>query len=378
MGGETSIRIWEVARDSPNGVCLENTVQRVESGDIVLLRGALQRIGLWEEIRETLWRAIDEAVGSAMTARLREIGLGLMHESMTGEQIKRCNEAAHWRLNSITGHYLPKLVREAVGYRGPGFYDQNCVIRFYVPAAFHKSNREVLETRPGYTKPQGPHMDTWFGHATSGLNLWMAIEPVRRGNGLAIFPARWRSEVPHDERFRPLREQLFGEPVTFEMDPGDMLLFHGEHLHSSELNSTRWTRVALTDRFSLRTPEIVSETTTAQWSELPSANLPQHTSPLEDMGRSYSVSEFRSVYTSPTGGGSVRALDDSWCEVTVNGVRRIVSRICTHEGGDLSRGYVENGRVYCPWHQMSFDPTTGRPACDGLAPLRVRIDPSLE
>lgn len=371
MSNVNSIRIWDVEADAITGVFLDDAVQRIATGDILLVRRGLQRAGLWEEIELTLWEAIAEALGQDRMACLRKTGLGSMHLLLTGEQIKRCNEAAHRRFNSIARSYVPKLVRDVVGYRGPGFYDQNSVIRFYVPVGFHRANREVLETRPGYTKPQGPHVDTWFGHATSGLNLWMAIGPVRRGNGLALFPQKWLGQIPHDGQYRPVAGQHFGSPVTFDMDPGDLLFFHGEHLHSSELNSTSQTRVALTNRFSLSSPRVVSETTTAQWLELPASNPAQKTMQVADMARSYSVEEFRGNYTSTSGEGTIIPLNDRWCRVTICGVRRIVSRICPHEGGDLSEGYVQNGRIHCPWHHMSFDPATGQAACDGIASLRI-------
>ena len=376
MSQVNSIRIWDVQADAAIGVVMDDAVERIVSGDILLMRRGLQRAGLWEDIEGTLWGAMEEALGRDMMVRLRETGLGSMHLLLTGDQIKRCNEAAHQRFNSIAGSYVPRLVREAVGYRGPGFYDQNSVIRFYVPAAFHRSNREVLEARPGYTKPQGPHVDTWFGHATSGLNLWMAIGPVRRGNGLALFPDKWLGSIPHDGYYRPVAGQHFGSPVTFEMDPGDLLFFHGEHLHSSELNSTSQTRVVLTNRFSLCSPKVVSETTTAQWLELPASNPAQKTVQVADTARSYSVEDFRRTYAPASGEGTINPLNDRWCQVTVRGARRIVSRICPHEGGDLSEGYVQNGRIHCPWHHMSFDPTTGQAACDGISPLRVRTDPA--
>ena len=371
MNDVDDIRIWEIPGESPTGACPEDTVQRVESGDIVLVRRALSGAGLWEEIERTLWDALEEALGHDLQARLRKVGLASMHESLTGDQIKRCNEVAHSRFNSITKSYVPRLVREVAGYRGAGFYDANSVVRFFVPIAFHQSNREALETRPGYTKPQGPHVDTWFGHSTAGLNLWMAIGPVRRGNGLALFPAKWRLDIPHDGSYRPVRGQRFGTPVSFEMDPGDLLFFHGEHLHSSQLNVTSFTRVALTNRFSLYRPRVVSETTTAQWSELPASNPTQNAMRLQDTARSYSLEAFRREYAPASGDGTVKAIDDRWCEVTVNGARRIVGRICPHEGGDLSEGYVENGRIHCPWHHMSFDPATGEPACNGIARLPI-------
>jgi nitrite reductase/ring-hydroxylating ferredoxin subunit len=32
---------------------------------------------------------------------------------------------------------------------------------------------------------------------------------------------------------------------------------------------------------------------------------------------------------------------------------------CPHAGGPLAEGYVDDGRVTCPWHAWSFDLRTG-------------------
>lgn len=367
------IRIWEV----PAGVLrgrtrLSNLVEYVNAGDVVLLRNGLQDTGLWNHISGTMWKSVADAIGGPLTARLRKAGLVRMHELLTGEEIKRCNEAAHLRFNKSSAKYVPGLVRDAAGYSGAGYYDGNAVIRFYTPAAFHMANREVMEIRPGYTKPQAPHVDTWFGHATAGLNVWMAIEPVQRGHGMAIFTDKWGTEAPHDGNFRPVREQHYGKPVTFEMAPGDVLFFHGEHLHSSELNSTASTRVVLTNRFSIIRPRILSATTMAEWTELPRAEPAAHPVALEDVARAISPEEFRSHYTDGAQCGTVRALDDRWCEVNVGSHSEVVARICPHEGGDLSMGYVQNGRLHCPWHHLSFDPATGESSCKGIPRLRKR------
>lgn len=42
--------------------------------------------------------------------------------------------------------------------------------------------------------------------------------------------------------------------MRFEMEPGDILLFAGDHLHSSEPNTTDETRYVLTKRLSLGAP----------------------------------------------------------------------------------------------------------------------------
>ncbi|MCE7737448.1 MAG: Rieske 2Fe-2S domain-containing protein [Candidatus Heimdallarchaeota archaeon] len=34
---------------------------------------------------------------------------------------------------------------------------------------------------------------------------------------------------------------------------------------------------------------------------------------------------------------------------------------CSHQGGPLGDGYIENGYVMCPWHAYEFDPVDGKP-----------------
>lgn len=51
---------------------------------------------------------------------------------------------------------------------------------------------------------------------------------------------------------------------------------------------------------------------------------------------------------------------------------------CTHRGGPLAEGAIEQGEVVCPWHGAHFDLVTGRPACRPASvevntyPVRVR------
>jgi len=47
------------------------------------------------------------------------------------------------------------------------------------------------------------------------------------------------------------------------------------------------------------------------------------------------------------------------CVVKVNGAIAVLDGVCPHEGGPLGEGFVEDGRVVCPWHAYAFDPRTG-------------------
>ena len=44
----------------------------------------------------------------------------------------------------------------------------------------------------------------------------------------------------------------------------------------------------------------------------------------------------------------------------VNGSFYAIGNICTHAGGDLSKGTLEDNIVTCPKHKSKFDVTTGK------------------
>jgi nitrite reductase (NADH) small subunit len=43
----------------------------------------------------------------------------------------------------------------------------------------------------------------------------------------------------------------------------------------------------------------------------------------------------------------------------VNGTFHALANRCPHRGGPLGQGFVDGSRVSCPWHNWTFDVTTG-------------------
>jgi nitrite reductase/ring-hydroxylating ferredoxin subunit len=62
----------------------------------------------------------------------------------------------------------------------------------------------------------------------------------------------------------------------------------------------------------------------------------------------------------------------------VSGECRALGAICTHEGGPLYEGEIEDGAVTCPWHGSMFDLQTGEavapPAEEGVPVYDVRVE----
>lgn len=53
-----------------------------------------------------------------------------------------------------------------------------------------------------------------------------------------------------------------------------------------------------------------------------------------------------------------------------------ISDLCPHAGGPLSEGFIENGRITCPWHGWSFDlnPENVEPPNDMICKYRVHVE----
>jgi NADPH-dependent 2,4-dienoyl-CoA reductase/sulfur reductase-like enzyme/nitrite reductase/ring-hydroxylating ferredoxin subunit len=69
--------------------------------------------------------------------------------------------------------------------------------------------------------------------------------------------------------------------------------------------------------------------------------------------------------------------DDPVIIVRDRGRLRAVGAKCTHYGGPLADGVIDDGAIHCPWHHACFDLATGRargPALDAIACFDVTLE----
>jgi len=64
--------------------------------------------------------------------------------------------------------------------------------------------------------------------------------------------------------------------------------------------------------------------------------------------------------------------------ICLGGKLYAIANGCTHRGGPLNEGELENGWVVCPWHGGKFDVVTGKvvspPPMRDVASFEVRIE----
>jgi NAD(P)H-dependent nitrite reductase small subunit len=49
------------------------------------------------------------------------------------------------------------------------------------------------------------------------------------------------------------------------------------------------------------------------------------------------------------------------------------SDMCPHRGASLAEGFLDAGKVFCPWHCFDFNLTTG--ACEMVPSMRIQTYP---
>lgn len=96
------------------------------------------------------------------------------------------------------------------------------------------------------------------------------------------------------------------------------------------------------------------------------------------------MSFFEVAKTNEVPNGTMKAAsiqDKEILIVNYDGNYYAINRICTHMGGDLSKGKLEGKIVTCPRHGSKFDVTTGKSISGpriGFLKLKTKDEPSYQ
>ncbi|HEX4485834.1 MAG TPA: Rieske (2Fe-2S) protein [Terriglobales bacterium] len=59
------------------------------------------------------------------------------------------------------------------------------------------------------------------------------------------------------------------------------------------------------------------------------------------------------------------------CVANTGGRFSAMDNLCLHRGGPLGQGFVDGGKVVCPWHGWQWDPVTGEAGHNAAAKVVV-------
>ena len=70
----------------------------------------------------------------------------------------------------------------------------------------------------------------------------------------------------------------------------------------------------------------------------------------------------------------IKTDDDVIAVHNIDGEYFAISNVCPHAGAPLSQGFIDNGRLTCPWHGWSFPLSPVDPPRDGILRYTVTIE----
>lgn len=382
-----------------------DALSHVRNGGVVVFRDCVRQIGCAEKLRELTLAEMRLHCDATQIRRIESEGFEKVHEILSARQIFDVNVGLTERMKPEVARFIGLFASQILEHHKRVYICGLPVVRFFVPHDVFSATRDLFSKRQGFLQIQGPHHDTWFDHATESLNVWIAIGRVRRGNGLIVYPDHGQEYLAHDgERSMP-KSSCLGRSISFDLEPGDIIFFHGETLHSSELNVTGETRYVVTNRFTLNQPRFKEHEQWQNWydSALLGTALrrlavwPTYASkdyllyklknnrllrrllkpkvmhggepvpvPAVDAAGSGDVLNLNNMPV-----GEIRALTKDRCILKSENGLVAFSRFCTHEGADLAHAVYVDGHIQCPWHHLSFDAITGQQPCQSLRHLKM-------
>jgi nitrite reductase/ring-hydroxylating ferredoxin subunit len=386
----------------------EDLNRRLSDGEVFVLRGFLQRLELLDELQALSIGAICRILGNEVAEKVKRDGIEHIHRHMGIGQIAEVTNAIYDLARGKTNAWVSKIAPVILNTKTSYFYESSPSIRFITPHDYMVEGLEALESFTskhggGKITPHPPHRDSWVDCPANVINVWIAIGPVSRDNGLTIFQSVFKRKLDHvtaGHSASVAYHENPGEPTYFDLEAGDALVFHGEHVHSTVLNHTQTTRHVISFRMMDKRPrfngrhyhhylhsalaggplKVLAEvpanlswrwvSTRLLWiaeklrlRQVPSLPKNWKKGGIAGDGR-------RSFELSTLAVGSLRPVTDKVCVARIGEDHVIAfNRRCPHDGGDFAVGTIREGKVVCPWHSLPFDPATGESPCRSLNKL---------
>ena len=395
--------------DSGEGLKREGLADRIVNGEVFVFREALQAFDCYEMLKAASLRGIAKCAGQDVADRAAKEGFHRIHEWVSAGEIPKLTDTVYDEVQPLADEFLRRFMTGAFPGVDSFYYEPQPNVRFHIPydlAAAHRKEYDKFAQTHGQGKivAHGPHRDSWLDCASNGLNLWFAMGRVRSGNGLTIYS----EDNEGTFKFKRSGDIQDGEKLhkatTFDLEPGDVIMFHTDTLHGSELNRIDETRFVISCRLSVEKPEfpklhyhpyvysgwtnspllkpLAEVPSLAQFSYpkslvirtrnkfLPSMQPPESTpNKLPTVGKK-SGEKFE-IPLADLAVGEIKALSGAYCVARLAEDRVVaLSRRCPHAFGDLVNGWIDGGNVVCSWHNLPFNAETGASPCKSLPKLK--------
>ncbi|MGV6847690.1 MAG: Rieske 2Fe-2S domain-containing protein [Marinibacterium sp.] len=382
---------------------------RVVAGEVVVVREALQAFDCMTMLEEAAYRGIEKSEGKEIAEKVRKDGFHRIHDHVSATRIPALTDMVYDEVRPLASQFLRRFVPGVFPGVTNYYYEETPNVRFHIPydlAEAHKKafNAFAKDHGQGKIAAHGPHRDSWLDCPSNGLNLWFAIGRIRPGNGLTVFPEDYEGDYKYQTSGNILDGEKLHKTYSFDLHPGDVVMFHTDHVHGSELNRLDETRFAISFRMSIEKPVFPNlhfhQYVYSGWegmpikamSQLPAMAQPSYVRSFAERVRNKLVPSMAPKEPAPDQPevvgrkdgdtirlplsaievGEVRGISAALCVARLSETEiAAVTRRCPHQGGDLANGWVDGGQIVCPWHNLPFNAGSGRSECKSLPALKV-------
>lgn len=358
----------------------DSVIDRVNNGELVIWRRGMQDLKVMDQARDLVIDCVRQVSGNEAAEAIARDGVEQIHCHISLDDVEAVYKAARVVLAEKMPAVTAQTFRD-LGVKQEFYVHDASLIRLMMPFDVMKSKQQEFKKHLGKLTLHGPHHDHYQNVPVNAINTWTAIGRVDAENGMLIYPEIWGKNLPmENDEIRS--DQYLGKPVAIEMEPGDILIFHSNHMHASRINSTTETRVVLTNRICLEKPDYPDAARPQKYFK--SSAFPQDM----DMPNLFSQKGFvgsksknlntglsralhkvatkagfdfrkmpeettntinlspvsRNELKSTLAEGDLAVLDDKTCAAKVDGEVIAFRRQCPHQGADLALGFIEDGK----------------------------------
>lgn len=390
--------------------CAVDTVMdRVNNGELVIWRRGMQDLKVMDQAVDLVLNSVRKISGSNAAEAVAKNGVENIHHHVALDDVEAVYKAARVSLAEKMPAVTAQTFR-ALGVDGEFYVHDASLIRLMMPFDVMKSKQQDFKKHLGKLTLHGPHHDHYQNVPVNAINTWTAIGRVDADNGMLIYPEIWGKNLPM-ENGEIRSDQYLGKPVAVEMDPGDILIFHSNHMHASRINTTSETRVVLTNRICLEKPDYPDSARPQKYfvssafpENLDMSNIFSQKGFVGNKGKTLKTGLSRGLHKIATkagfdfrkmpketsnsinltpvareglqsslGEGELVVLDEKTCATKVDGEVIAFRRQCPHQGADLALGFVEDGKVFCPYHGLKICVKSGESACSSINKLKAEV-----
>jgi nitrite reductase/ring-hydroxylating ferredoxin subunit len=395
--------------DEEHQCSIDSVIPRILAGELIIVRKGMQDLELFDQSVDLVINSIEAVCGSEVAAAVKNEGVEKIHLHVGLDQVEAVYAKARvelaLKMPAVTAKTFEKL-----GIAQDFFIHDASLIRLMMPFDIMKSKQKEFKKHLGKLTLHGPHHDHYQNVPINAINTWTAVGRVDSNNGMLIYPDVWGKNLPI-ENGEVRQDQYLGKPVALDMDPGDILIFHSNHMHASRINSTDDTRVVLTNRICLEKPEYPDAARPQKYflsSAFPAGidlatifsrkgfvgnkrkhlktglskavhkmatkvglnfiKYPDETSSLISL-EPVDINQLAKTLSD----GDIAVIDDKTCATKIEGKVISFGRQCPHQGADLALGFIEGGQVFCPHHGLKLCLKTGEASCSSIKNLKVEV-----